>query len=339
VKTAVIYAGSVAASHRAAKRLHPSYQSVERRNASVASLAEAAVARWGRSSASPFLVGADRTMVRLGAGAAGYVRQGRWAVLATDVAAPAGAADDALDELLEVLARERLQPVFACVTDPEPYRTRGMHAITVAEDAQVHLESFSLSGARRAKVRHSVSAARRAGVVVAPFSADLADGAAEVSDAWLATKRGGELGFTLGRFDPEELGRADCRVAVDAGGRVVGLVSWHRYDAGRARVLDLMRRSPDAHHSVMDALIAESLLGFAAAGVDRASLACVPQARGPVAERIYPTTSLRRYKDKFAPVWEQRWLVVPTRRQLPAGLLAVTRSYCSGGLVAGLRHN
>ena len=271
MKTAVIYAGSMAANHRAARRLHPSYQSLERRNASVASLAEAAVARWGRSSASPFLVGADRTMIRLGAGAAGYVRQGRWAVFATDVAAPAGAGAgaDALDELLDVLARDRLRPVFACVTDAEPYRDRGMHAIAIADDAVIDLGSFTLSGARRAGVRHSVNAARRAGIVVAPFCADFADGAVAVSAAWLATKRGGEMGFTLGRFDPDLLGRADCRVAVDAEGRVVGLVSWHRYDAGRARVLDLMRRAPDAPNATMDALIAESLLGFSVAESDR----------------------------------------------------------------------
>ncbi|HWC39899.1 MAG TPA: DUF2156 domain-containing protein [Acidimicrobiales bacterium] len=339
MKTAVIYAGSVAASHRAARRLHPSYQSLERPPAPVASLAEAAVARWGRSSASPFLGGADRTMIRLRAGATGYVRQGRWAVLATDVAAPIEAAADALDELLDVLAGQRLRPVFACVTDAEPYRSRGMHAIAIADDAVVDLGSFSLSGSRRAKVRHSVSAARRAGIVVAPFSAELAEGAAAVSAAWLATKRGGEMGFTLGRFDPEELGRADCRVALDADGRVMGLVSWHRYDAGRGRVLDLMRRAPEAHHATMDALIAESLLGFAAAGVERASLACVPRIKGRVAHGVYPTTSLRRYKDKFAPSWEQRWLVVPSRTRLAGGLLAVGRSYCPGGLVAGLRHN
>jgi phosphatidylglycerol lysyltransferase len=307
--------------------------------ATIASLAEAAAVRWGRSSASPFLVGPDRRVIRLGDGVAGYERQGHWAVLATDPAAPVEAASTALDELLKVLASEGMRPVFVSVADPEPYRNRGMHAVPIAEDAVIELGSFSVAGARRAKVRHSLSAAGRAGIAVVPFSAKLAEGAAAVSAAWLATKRCGEMGFTLGRFDPEELLRADCRVAVDARGQVVGLVSWLRYDGGRARVLDLMRRAPDAPNSTMDALIGESLLAFSAAGLERASLSSVPLPMGPLAERFYPTTSLRHYKDKFAPVWERRWLVVPTRHQLVGGLLAVSGSYCAGGLLGVLRRN
>jgi phosphatidylglycerol lysyltransferase len=307
--------------------------------APVTALAEAAVTRWGRTSASPFLVGNDRTVVRLGAGAAGYLRRGRWAVLATDVAAPRGQASESLGHLLDRLNEDRLRPVFACVDDPAPYRQRGMHAIPVAEDAVIDLASFSLKGKRMASVRHSVSAARRAGISVVPWSPELAEGVAAVSAAWLATKRCGEMGFTLGRFDAEQVGRTDCRVAVDRSGRVVGFVTWHRYSAGRGRVLDLMRRMPDAPNPTMDALIAESLLGFAADGVERASLACVPYARGRLAEKIYPTVSLRRYKDKFAPTWEQRWLVVPSRRHLPGGLTAVARSYCPAGLRQALRRN
>ncbi len=339
MKSAVMYAGSVAATHRVQRRVaHRAVRPVEGPG-TIASLADAAVAHWGRSSASPFLVGSDRTVIRIGAGAAGWLRQGRWAVLATDVAAPAEAAEATLDELLEVLAGERLRPVFACVADPEPYRRRGMHAVPVAEDAMVDLGSFSLVGSHRAKVRHSLNAARRAGLVVVPFTEELAEGAASVSAAWLATKRGGEMGFTLGRFDAEELRRLDCRVAVNTEGRVMGFVTWLRYDGGRARVLDLMRRAPDAPYATMDALIAESLLGFASAGLERASLACVPVSRGRLAETIYPTASLRHYKDKFAPAWERRWLVVPRRHQLVGGFLAVTRSYCDEGLVRGLRRN
>jgi phosphatidylglycerol lysyltransferase len=278
-------------------------------------------------------------MIRLGAGAAGYLQRGRWAVLATDVAAPEEQASNSLGLLLDRLDRERLRPVFACVDDPEPYRQRGMHAVPVAEDAVIDLTAFSLKGKRMASVRHSVNAARRARISVVPWSPDLAEGVAAVSAAWLATKRSGEMGFTLGRFDPDQLGRTDCRVAIDGCGRVQGFVTWHRYDAGRARVLDLMRRAPDAPNPTMDALIAESLLAFAADGVERASLACVPHSRGALAERIYPTESLRRYKDKFAPAWQQRWFVVPSRRHLLGGLIAVARSYFPHGLRKAVRRN
>ncbi|HEX4540823.1 MAG TPA: DUF2156 domain-containing protein [Acidimicrobiales bacterium] len=306
--------------------------------ATVTPLMQAAVARWGRESASPFLLGEDRVVVRLsGAAVAGYVRRGRWAVLATDVAAPPWARERVLDELLVRLKQDRMRPVFTCVAEAEPYESRGMYAMPIAEDAVIDLTSFSLKGKRMANIRHSVSAAKRAGLTVAPWSPELAEGVAEVSKAWLGTKHGGEMGFTLGRFDPEEISSTDCRVAVNSSGKAVGFVTWHHHDGGRGRVLDIMRRSPDAPNPTIDLLIAESLLGFAEAGLREGSLACVPLSRGKMAERLYPTASLRRYKDKFNPAWEPRWLVVPTRRQLPGGLAAVARSYVPGGLRQVLR--
>jgi phosphatidylglycerol lysyltransferase len=306
--------------------------------AAVTPLMQAAVGRWGRQSASPFLLGEDRTVVRLaGAAVAGYVKRGRWAVLATDVAAPPWARERVLDELLAHLKSVHLHPVFTCVADAEPYENRGMYTMPVAEDAVIPLGDFSLKGKRMANVRHSVSAAKRAGLTMVPWSQDLAEGVAEVSAAWLATKHFGEMGFTLGRFDPEEIATTDCRVAVDKGGKPVGFVTWHHHDGGRGRVLDIMRRGPDAPNPTIDFLIAESLVSFAEAGLREASLACVPLSRGKMAERMYPTKSLRRYKDKFNPTWESRWLVVPNRARLPGGLTAVARSYVPGGLRQLLR--
>ena len=306
--------------------------------ATVTPLMQAAVARWGRESASPFLLGEDRVVVRLaGAAVAGYVRRGRWAVLATDVAAPPWARERVLDELLERLKQGRMRPVFTCVAEAEPYESRGMYAMPIAEDAVIDLTSFSLKGKRMPNIRHSVSAAKRAGLTVVPWSQELAESVAEVSKAWLATKHCGDMGFTLGRFDPEEISSTDCRVAVNAEGKAVGFVTWHHHDGGRGRVLDIMRRGPDAPNPTIDILIAESLQGFADAALREASLACVPLSRGKMAERLYPTASLRRYKDKFNPTWEPRWLVVPSRRQLPGGLAAVARSYVPGGLRQALR--
>ncbi len=301
---------------------------------------EELVARWGRCSVSPHLVGPDRNVLRLsGGGVAGYVRVGRWAVLPTGPAAPPGVEDLALDDLMAQLDRRRHRAVFVAVPDPEPYVRRGMHAIKIAEDARVELAGFSLAGKRLASIRHSVASARRAGLRVVAWSPAVASGVAKVSAVWLSTKRGGEMGCTLGRLDPEVMDSSTCRVALDTDDRVVGFVTWRPFDDGYGRVLDLMRRLPDAPNPTMDLLIAESLREFAATGLSSASLAGVPLGRGRFAERIYPTVSLRRYKQKFAPSWEPLWLAAPSRTRLLAALTAVARAYCPGGLGRALRHN
>jgi phosphatidylglycerol lysyltransferase len=301
---------------------------------------EELVERWGRSSVSPHLLATDREVLCLeGSGVAGYARVGRWAVLPTGPAAPPGLEDLALDDLLSRLAADGLKPVFAAVSDPSPYTNRGMVAIEIAHDTRIALADFSLAGKRRANIRHSVSSAHRAGLRMVPWSVDIAAGVAEVSAAWLSTKRGGEMGFTLGRFSTDTLDASTCRVALDAAGRVVGFVTWRSFDDGRGRVLDLMRRVPDAPNPTIDFLIAESLLEFAEAGVEVASLAAVPVARGRLAEHVYPTATLRKYKEKFAPTWEPLYLIAPSRPRLLGALRAIASAYCPGGLRRAIRRN
>jgi phosphatidylglycerol lysyltransferase len=298
------------------------------------------VSMWGRSSVSPFTIGADREVHELpGGGLVGFVRKGRFAVMATDPIAPPGREDRTLDEALELLRSLRLKPVVVAATDPAPYVARGLFTMPVADDPTLDLSTFSLSGKRRSSIRHSVTSARRAGLTVRDWSPELIPAAAEVSAQWLATKRGGEMGFTLGRFDPDELSHLDCRVALDGEGRVVGLVTWHRFDNGDARVLDLMRRVPDAPNPTMDLLVAQSLLDFAGQGVRTASLGSVPRSHGNLAEKIYPTVSLRRYKDKYAPQWSERHLVTSGRASVPGAMLAVAKSFSPDGLIAACRHN
>lgn len=303
--------------------------------------AAARVGLYGRSSVSPFLLGDDRQIVLLSeGGVTGFVQRGRWAVMATEPATAVGTEVDALGELLQHLADYRLRPVFAAVSAPELFEQFGMYCEPVAEDGIITLDGFSLSGSRRASIRHSVTAAHRAGLVVEEYGPQHAGGCAAVSAAWLATKRGGEMGFTLGRFDSVNSSSPDDRlVAVDRDGRVVAFVTWHRFHDNRARVLDLMRRLPDAPNPAMDLLIGESLTRFAAAGVELASLGSVPLSHGRLAERVYPTRSLRRFKDKFAPEWEPRYLAAPSRLQAPTALMAVARAYSSGGLWRALRRN
>ena len=298
------------------------------------------VSRWGRSSVSPFHGEPGRTIVDLGGhGVAGYAPIRRWAVLPTDVISRPENEREALDALIGHLQAVRRRPVFTAVTSPEPYRRLGYYTLRIADDPGVDLAEFSLDGPRMSSLRHSINSARRSGLRVVPWSNALEPEVTRVSEDWLRTKRGGEMGFTLGRFDLVDPESVDCRAAVDSRGNVVGFTTWRRYQNGRGRVLDIMRRSRGAPNPTMDLLIGESLLEFAAAGVRHASLGPVPLSHGPLGERVYPTVSLRRYKEKFAPTWQPLWLVSPSRLLLPAALRAIAHAYCPDGMVNAVRRN
>ncbi|HEV7205332.1 MAG TPA: phosphatidylglycerol lysyltransferase domain-containing protein [Jatrophihabitans sp.] len=302
-------------------------------------------AEHGRTGVAPFLASPDVETVELvgGAGLSGYARRGRWAVTPGDVVAPEHWTEEALDEYLDVLRSRRLRPAFLAVADVEPLRRRGFDVTEIADEAVIDLASFSLAGSKRANIRHSTTSARRAGLVVRPFDERDAPQIEEISREWLRTKRGGEMGFTLSRYeevsDQVHDHSADLWVTVDASDRVQAWCTWRHYLGGQGRVLDVMRRRPDAPNPAMDGLMATVLENYRDAGLSLASLASVPRGHGDLAERVYPTRSLRAYKQKFAPRWETRWLAVPAARQRLFALMAVGRAYCPGGLGRALRPN
>lgn len=91
----------------------------------------------------------------------------------------------------------------------------------MADNPTIDLADFSLDGRRMSSVRHSVAAARRSGLRVVPWTPALDAGITSVSEEWLRTKRGGEMGFTLGRVDRFDPTSVDCRAAIDGNGNVV----------------------------------------------------------------------------------------------------------------------
>ncbi|EFH80776.1 bifunctional lysylphosphatidylglycerol flippase/synthetase MprF [Ktedonobacter racemifer] len=105
--------------------------------------------------------------------------------------------------------------------------------------------------------------------------------------------------------------------------------------------LDLMRRTADAPSGAMDLLLVQALERFRARGAHRASLALVALAdtRQEMAQPwrslvdlvarhlalFEQRQTLLRFKQKFAPCWESRYLVVDSRLALPKVALAVLR--------------
>lgn len=295
-------------------------------------------AEHGRTGVAPFLANPDLCPVDLlgGAAASGYKQVRRWAVTPGDVVAPEILADVALAEYLDVLASRRLRPAFLAIRDPLLYAQHSFDVTEIADEAIIDLPTFSLAGSKRANLRHSTTSARRAGLSVVPYADWHEPQIKEISQQWLRTKRGGELGFTLSRHDDVasqiDQHATDVWVTVDQEGVVQAWCSWRHYLAGTARVLDIMRRRCHAPNPAMDGLLATVLENYRDAGLAQASLASVPRDHGAMAARLYPTRTLRAYKQKFNPRWEPRFLAVPAARQRVFALAAVGAAYCPGGL-------
>jgi phosphatidylglycerol lysyltransferase len=232
------------------------------------------------------------------------------------------------------------------------YREMGFRALKIAEEALLDLREFSLAGNRRHNLRAMVNKVAKTGMAVQRYDRakdpdpQKDEQLEAISQEWLAEKRLGELGFTLGRFSLEALESVPVFLATNRE-RVEAFCSWLPYRNGHAVVLDLMRKRKQAASGTMDILLAQSLLQLRAEGFEEASLANAPLAnvgephttldRGVLLlfenlNSFYGYKNLFQFKKKFAPCWQGRYLIYPQDADLPAVVYALTRLHTEGGL-------
>lgn len=207
----------------------------------------------------------------------------------------------------------------------------GLGVIKYGEEGLVDLAGFALDGTRPRSLRQAYRRAEREGASFAVVPrADvpaLLPELARVSREWLAAKGQREKAFSLGRFDPAYVVQFDCAV-VRHEGRVIAFANlWTT--ANKAEVsVDLMRHADAGPQGVMDYLFVSLMLWGKAQGYARFSLGLAPlsgiegRRLAPVwakaasilfnhGERLYGFKGLRSYKQKFAPVWEARFIAGP----------------------------
>jgi phosphatidylglycerol lysyltransferase len=245
------------------------------------------------------------------------------------------------------------RPVFYRVPprDLGLYADLGLGFFTLGEEARVPLGIFSLEGHERKELRTVLRRAERErlSVEVVPREAvpALLPALQAVSDAWLAERRAGEKGFSLGRFDPDYLANFPVALARQ-GGRLCAFASLWPLDSREELSIDLMRHLPDAPNGVMDLLFVQLMLWGRDQGYRWFNLGMAPLAgmeSGPEApgwqrlssliyrhgENFYNFQGLRRYKEKFAPLWEPRYLATPAGLELPL-VLRDLAAQIAGGL-------
>lgn len=239
------------------------------------------------------------------------------------------------------------------------YREAGWRAVHIGVDPVLRLDRFTLEGSAMGDVRRSRNKLASAGLEARLYPPDtqpfdpsreaaMRDQLAAVSSEWLRSRKGAEKGFAMGRFDPNRLADQWLAVAFDPErGRAVAFITLVPIWARRGWALDLMRKRDDAPSGAIeflivscaeaakergDELISLSLSALAKTESDAADAG--DRARAFLMEhlrRFYDFEGLFRWKSKFSPEFEPRYLVYADPMALPRVVFALARAQSPGG--------
>jgi phosphatidylglycerol lysyltransferase len=263
-----------------------------------------------------------------------------------DPVGPADSAEDLVWRFRELSDRHGGQVVFYQVSGERLplYVDLGLAALKIGEEARVLLTDFSLEGAARAELRQAHRRSERDGarfeVLPAERLDELLPSLRRISDAWLASKSAAEKGFSVGAFSPDYLRNFPIAV-VRSGDTPAAFANIWLTGTKEELSVDLMRFGPGAPRGSMDYLFIELMLWGRAQGYRWFNLGMAPLAgleEHPLApawhrvgnfvfrhgEHFYNFEGLRRYKAKFDPHWEPKYLVTRGGIALPRVLIDVS---------------
>lgn len=225
------------------------------------------------------------------------------------------------------------------------YHENGYRFFKLGEEAIVPLDTFTLSGKRNTNLRTVKNRFDREGfrfqVLTPPFDSAIIDNLRKISNAWLRGRH--EKGYSLGWFQESYLQLAPIAILKNGDGAIIAFASLAPgYDDGATLSIDLMRHLPDTPNGTMDMLFLSLLEWARDQGCSRFNLGMAPlssvgQRQGAMKEEKlarlvfqygghwYGFEGLRKYKQKFSPEWEPRYLAYPRGVYLPALLLEFVR--------------
>jgi phosphatidylglycerol lysyltransferase len=306
------------------------------------------VRAWSRGTNSMLVACGDQAVFRHpGAAAAGrptagfiaYRTAGRFLVAYSDPVCPPGAERDLLSGFLDLAAADDREAILYQISTAflPVAHDFGFTFFKLGEEAIVDLRRFDLKGNKAKSWRHAINSVEKeggrfemlGGEALRPLVPELR----RVSDDWLADKHVVEKNFSIGRFNEAYLLRFPCALVRDASDRIVGFANVLEGAPGGELSIDLMRYSlareeAGGLRNVMDYLFLQLMAygkerGFSRFNLGMAPLAAVGEVRWArpferlahlffrIGEQWYNYQGLRRYKEKFDPAWEPRYMAYP----------------------------
>ena len=287
---------------------------------------------------------------------------GRCSVALGDpVGAPSAATGVFADWLGGCRADDRL-PVVYQASEPRArtLRAQGWRSVLVGREAIIDPRAFDIGSSRVANLRHTVTRSRKGGIrtlwsssgAVGLSEPRLVAGLVRLDAEWRRTA-GPQMRFTVGHFDPRETGDTAIAVAVDEHDEPVAFAVLRPTGADDGWMLDVMRRARGGVPGAVEACLVTAIQALGEMGVPTLSLGLAPlagldPASDAVAERLlargarlvrpfYDHEGLAFFKNKFAPTWEPRYLVVCSWLDLPTAAVALLRLHLGGGWARVIR--
>lgn len=202
-------------------------------------------------------------------------------------------------------------------------RKAGWSALHIADELVIDTAAFTLERPEVRRLRRKLRASQKAGVKISLAGPVLpVCEMTQVAQVW-AKARGGERGFSMGRFAPDYVASQQVFLA-HSGDRLVAFVTFNTCDQEWA--LDLVRFSDEAPDGTLYALISAAIEAAKVAKVPRLSLAAVQAGiTAKIAARLNQKDGLAQFKTAFAPRRERRYLAAPSRFGLFCAGLDITR--------------
>lgn len=222
------------------------------------------------------------------------------------------------------------------------YHDFGNQFFKLGEEAVIDLTTFTTSGKKRRGFRATLNKLEDQNVhfeiIEPPYTDEFLKELEDISDQWLDGKN--EMHFSVGRFTHDYLSKAPIGILKEENGRVIAFCSLMPTYYNDSISVDLIRWLPDVDLPLMDALYLHMLLwsqekGYKAFNMGMATLSNVGQneysywnerVAGKIFDNfntLYRFSGLRRYKDKFKPEWEPRYLVYSRHSSLWQSMIKV----------------
>ena len=209
----------------------------------------------------------------------------------------------------------------------EIYHSFGKKELFLGQEGIVDLTTFNLEGGNKKSLRNAINKVSEQGykskVHIPPVKDGILQKIKSVSDEWLYNTGRKEIIFSQGMFVWEELKNQTIITVENAEEKIIAFLNIIPDYAKGEATYDLMRKTDDAPNGIMDFILIELFNYLKSLGFSSINLGFAPIS-GLADPHTFPERSmkfayeklksfshykgLREYKDKFGPVWYNKYL-------------------------------